>query len=197
MTGSQIITKFINMVDDELDSDYMYQLMNDAKNEIESERVWEILKDKQSITASETALASDFNFDLLLTDGTTKYSKIKKEESDILDGGAMLYYLDMLNNNLEIINYDSSTLYFYYTIITSDITSTTEWSFPARFHSVLAYKMAQIYYSADAGEKGRAWDDRWKMYYTELMNKLYVWDDRLKLSKSRVKNELAPTQLSY
>ena len=42
--ASVLITKFQNMVDDALDSDYMYQLLNDAKDEVEGMIAWEQMK---------------------------------------------------------------------------------------------------------------------------------------------------------
>lgn len=182
MTGSEIVTKFINMVDDELDADYLYQLMNDAKNEIEEQRNWEILKEKVNITATTTPLPSDFNFDTFLTDGSSKYTKISKEEQNIKNYGSYNYYLDIKNDNIVIVNYNDDTLYLYYQIISPDITATTEWVFPSRCHTILSYKMAQIYYASDAGEKGRSWDDRWDIYYNQKLQKMEMWDDKLKIA---------------
>ena len=196
MTGAQIITKFINMVDDELDEDYMYQLMNDAKDEIETDNAWEQTKISTSITASSTALPTRFNVDILLTDGSSKYTKIKKEDQDVRSYDVYTYYLDINGDTIEIINYNSATLILYYTATSADLISTTSWSFPARFHSILPYKMAQLYYASDAGEKSRAWDGRWEKYYTQKWNSMIAWDNRLK-SKNRMPLNYgkSPTQI--
>ena len=54
MLASEMITKFRNMVDDELDADYELQLVNDAMHEVEEMAVWEVLKSSTSFsTASD------------------------------------------------------------------------------------------------------------------------------------------------
>lgn len=195
MTGAEIYTKFINMVDDELDTDYTYQLMNDARDEIESQVDWEILKNKTTITSASTSLPTNFVSDILLTDGSSRYIKINKEDSDIYNYNAYSYYLDLANNKLEIINYNSQTLYFYYIKSSTEISSDTEWIFPSRFHSILAYKMAQMYYASDAGEKSRSWDDRWNIYFKTKFDQMLNWDTRLKtLNRRPLRYGQSPTQ---
>lgn len=187
MLGSEIITKFINMVDDELDTTYMYQLLNDAKDELESEREWEILKDEMTISSATTTLPTNFMFDISVVNSTYYYKKIKKQERHY-NTYSYVYYLDLLNNNIVIPNYNSEDLYFFYIVGSSDITESTEWSFPSRFHKILPYKMAELYYSSDAGEKARAWDDRWRAYFEQVKDQMFAWDDKLKSRNSKSVN---------
>ena len=188
MLGSEIIAKFINMVEDELDTTFMYQLLNDAKDEVESMREWELLKDEMTISATTTTLPTNFMFDVALLNSTYNYTKIKKQDRHYTDL-SYAYYLDMLNNNIVVPNYSVEDLYFFYIVSSSDISESTEWAFPSRFHTILAYKMAQMYYAADAGEKARAWDDRWDKYYEDKLAQMELWDDKLKARNGRTLNQ--------
>lgn len=197
MDGATIVTKFQNMVDDVLDEDFTYQLMNDAKNEIEAERLWAQLKSSQNYTVPsgydyDTALGSlptDFAIDdkIVEDDGYTRYDKVAFGDLYEQKTQAYGYYLDMANNNLHLTgeNHAAKTIVLYYGQFSDDITSTTEWVFPSRFHMILPLKMAKLYYPSDAGEKARAWDDRWDDEYNRISKLMFLWDDSLKARNFR------------
>jgi len=197
MTGAQIITKFRNMVDDTLDADYEYQLLNDAKDEIEAWEVWEMLKKSQaysvaggySYTSALGALPTRFALDLSMVEGTSNlpYEKVSFEDHVNKVNLGNGYFIDLNASNIYLSgsNHASKTMTFYYTEYSADITSSTSWIFPSRFHNLLPLKMAQIYYAADAGEKNRAWDDRWMAYFNDLLGKTLTWNDSIKTRNKR------------
>jgi hypothetical protein len=181
------------MVDDELDSDYEYQLLNDAKNEVEAMQVWEQLKSEQSYSAPQglsytTALGTlptRFALPLRMMEDTSyvDYDKVDFEDRYSKVNAPYGYFIDLANNNIYLAgqNHNAKTMYFYYTKYSADIAAGTSWAFPDRFHSILPLKMAEIYYAADAGEKARAWDDRWSAQFERELGRMTVWNDQLKL----------------
>jgi hypothetical protein len=42
--------------------------------------------------------------------------------------------------------------------------------------------MAQMYFAIDQGEKGRAWDDRWGVYFQQRLARFKDYDASLKLA---------------
>lgn len=197
MTGSECTTKFQNMVDDQLDGDFMYQLLNDAKDDVESDRVWEVLKyldSSQTATVGDTistthALPTRFSLPIKLIVGQDydPYTLINFEDQRDLRDTSRAYIIDSANSTYALTGVvgATGTIYFFHTKYSPDITANTSWVFPSRFHSILPLKMAQMYYAADAGEKSRAWDDRWKMYYDQAMSQMAQWDAQLKMRAKR------------
>lgn len=178
------------MVDDVLDTDYTYQLLNDAMNEVESMAVWEILKRSTSFTATSTTLPTRFQRVLYLVDssGYTEYKQIPFEQKDIYNATGYTFYIDHGNNTLYVLDNNASiTKNLYYTQYSADLTSSDTWGFPAWCHSILPYKMAEIYYASDAGEKSRAWDDRWSAQYERMLNRMFQWNDSLKVAQRRTR----------
>jgi len=197
MTGLETITKFRNMVDDTLDADYEYQLLNDAKDEIEALEIWEVLKKSQaySVTSGYTyttalgALPTRFALDLSMVEGTSNlpYEKVSFEDHVNKVNVGNGYFIDMNAGNIYLSgsNHASKTMTFYYTEYSADLTSSTSWAFPSRFHNLLALKMAQLYYASDAGEKDRSWDDRWSAYFASTLARALIWNDSLKTRNKR------------
>jgi len=191
--ASALITKFQNSVDDSLDSDYMYQLLNDAKDEVEAMNAWEQLKKSTtysvasgySYTSALGALPTRFIQDIRMVedDSDLDYYKVPLDDRSAQRYDTLGYFLDLANGNVHLTgeNHQAKTMYLYYIGGSADLTASDEWAFPARFHSILVYKMAEIYYSADAGEKGRAWDDRWSAQFERELNRMYAWNDSLKM----------------
>lgn len=200
MTGAQIITKFQNMVDDTLDSDFMYQLLNDAKDEVEALLAWEQLKRETTYSVASGysyatamgALPTRFALPVRLVEDS---SFISLDKFDFDDRHAKVnapygYFIDLSGGNIHLTgsNHNAKTMYFYYTTYSADITSSTSWAFPDRFHSILAYKMAEMYYAADAGERGRSWDDKWAIAFERELGRMTMWNDTLKLANRSSRN---------
>lgn len=195
MTGTEIIAKFREMVDDELDVTYELELLNDAINEIEMLKDWEVLKTETSysITAGQSyedtqALPTRFMNDIKVIKGdNTEYQKYSFDDRYSKVNASNGYFLDMANGKIGFVgtNLSTVTVYLYATIGSADISIGEEWSFPARFHKAIAYQMAELYYASNAGEKNRSWDDRWALRFQKIISNMEMWDDRLKV-KNRV-----------
>ena len=189
MTAAQIVTKFTNMVDDVLDTDYTYQLLNDAMNEVESMAVWEILKRSTSFTGTSTSLPTRFQRVLTIVDssGYVDYKQIPFEQKDMYISTGFTFYINYSDSTINILQNNGVTKNVYYSIYSADLTSGDTWGFPAWCHSILAYKMAEIYYASDAGEKSRSWDDRWSAQYERMLNRMFQWNDSLKVAQRRTR----------
>lgn len=193
MTGAEIITKFRNYVNDSLEGDFEYQLLNDAKNEIEQLTTWEVLKymdSSASVAVGDTiatthALPSNFNTPIALFVGTDyqPYNLISFEDQRLYRDFTRGWVINAASNTYSLTGTagTANTIYLIHTKYSDDITASTSWTaFPARFHDILAIYMAKIYYTANAGEKARAWDDRLEKLYTGTLNQMKMWDFNLK-----------------
>lgn len=192
MTGQELITKFIEMVDDELSNDLMLQLVNDAKDDIESSQIWEKLKAEDSShveTTASIALPTRFALPIKLYVGTDydPYTLIPMEDSRMHRDDSRAFYLDLANDVYYLTGNrtSSNTIYFFHTKYSEDIALGTSWVFPERFHNLIPLKMAQLYYAIDAGDKNRSWDDRWTNYFEQGLNQMQTWNDQLKMRANR------------
>ena len=205
MTGLECITKFQNMVDDSLDTDFMYQLLNDAKDEVEGVIAWEQLKRETSysvpagysFTSTIGNLPTRFSMPVRMIENTSyiEYRKIDFDDRPNKAIGSQAYFIDLAGGTISLAgqNHSAKTMYFYYTSYSVDITETTSWTFPERFHSILPLKMAELYYMADAGERGRSWDDKWAIQYERALAGMVSWNDKIKLS-NRSPKTVAPSR---
>lgn len=203
MTGLQILTKFQNMVGDVIDTEFAYQLLNDAKDEVEAMQIWEQLKKEQSYTVTSGysytsalgVLPTRFALDVRMSENTSNidYEKIDFEDRYRKVNSTFGYFFDLNAGNIHLSgsNHTSKTMYFYYTEYSTDIAAGTSWAFPSRFHSILPIKMAELYYAADAGEKGRSWDDRWSAQFERELNRMTMWNASIK-SKNRHSHSQRP-----
>lgn len=202
MTAQEMITKFETMVDDSIDSDLSLQLVNDAKNEIEGSQIWEVLKSldsSQNTTSSPIALPTRFALPIKLTSGSNygPYTLIafedQREWRDIPFG----FYIDYANSVYYLTGNPtvSETIYFFHTKYTNDLGLSDSWSFPSRFHQLIPLKMAQLYYAIDAGEKSRAWDDRWTVQYNLILAQAQSWDNLLKVRARRTPQSFRSSDL--
>lgn len=188
--ASALVTKFTNMIDDVIDTDYTYQLLNDAMNEVESMAVWEILKRSTSFTGTSTSFPTRMQRILNMVDssGYTQYKQIPFEQKDIYISTGFTFYLNYSDSTINVLQSNGETKNVYYSVYSADLTSGSTWDFPAWCHSILPYKMAEIYYASNAGEKGRSWDDRWSAQYERMLNRMFQWNDSLKVSNRRTSN---------
>lgn len=192
MTTTQMITKFQNLVDDTIDSQLALQILNDAKNEIEGEHIWEVLKSvdtSKTVSTSEIDLPDRFALPIKLSVGEEyfPYTLIAFEDQREFRDQPYSYYIDFANLKYKLLSVTANgdTIYFFHTKYTDDLTDGQTWSFPTRFHDIIPIKMAMMYYSIDAGEKSRAWDDRWSSYYTKRLGDMKTWDAQLKMRANR------------
>lgn len=190
MLGSDILTFFQNIVDDTIDTTVAYQLMNNAKNKIEGERDWEMLKKvDSSLSASNAALAlpTDYDHTVNLYVNTTPYIQVSFDQKFLFQNAALRWYLDMANSNFYILGSNiSGTVNHVYIKTTPDITSSTSPVWPNKFHLLLAFEMAIIYFAIDQGLKVFSWETDWAAQYQTLKNSMIDWD--VKLQKRAVEN---------
>jgi hypothetical protein len=195
MTGDQILQKFSSMIDDNLDEDFLLQLANDAKDEVEAVRVWEKLKRELAVTVTAglsftTPLASlptGFIDSVSLSDSHIRYTRVSFDDRAAKENSGLGYFIDLFNEKLHLCgtNNAAASLSWVYTASSPDITASTEWIFPERFHQIIPLKMAELYYAIDGGEKGRAWDDRWKNQFDLILGSMERWDARIKVASKR------------
>ena len=213
MTGAEIITKFINMVEDELDTDFMYQLLNDAKDEVESLMIWEWLKKDYTFTrasgdtvstsyALPTPVGGTFYIPISMYDTSyLEYNLIPIEDRLLYQNNNYAFYIDFPSSVMHFTGTcgGTTTMHLFYQMYSDDITSGTSWSFPNKFHSILPLKMAQLYYAADGGEKSMAWDDRWGTYYQNKLDQMTLWDSQLKTRArgTRKNNQYNPLGVNF
>src|ERR1019366_5052069 len=199
MTNPQIITQFESLIDDTLDATLELQLANDAKNEIETDLQLEILKkiDTSNTTISGTNYSQAYNLpaDFFLPLGPIwagnppqpfPYFPVPFSMKLYYYYTPFRYFIDMANSNFYLCGTQNAALPISIPYISSmpDINSSSSTSvvWPARFHSLIPFRMAQMYFAIDGGAKERAWDDRYGQFYKEKLNKMIDWDAKLKLN---------------
>lgn len=196
MTGTQILTKFQNMINDVIDTDFAIQLMNDAKDEIEALQDWEQLKQETTYpvsagytyTTALSTLPARMALPVAMMDESNYHPYSKFDFQDLYGrrNASFGYFIDLAGGNIYLTgqNHAAKTMHFFYTKYSADIAEATSWAFPDRFHSILPLKMAQLYYYSDAGERGRSWDDKWAIEFERKLASMQLWDGQLK-SRSR------------
>ena len=192
MIGSEIITLYQELVGDTLDGTTEYILLNQAKDAIEDDRNWAYLRgidSTQSVSSGDTyatlkTLPTDFGSPLdsgiYIGDDTLPYTAIPFEQQIMWKSISHRYYIDMANNSYGIFGTPiAGPIHFFYQKTTPTLTATNSPSFPSRFHPILAYKMAQMFFTVDQGEKSRSWDDRWTVFYNDLLGAMIRWDAKI------------------
>jgi len=182
MTGAQIITKFESLVGDSLDADLELQILNDAKDAIENERPWEMLKKTQTAAATTSAipLPIDYRETLALYVGTIPYYQIPFEQKTLFQNSGLHWYLDMANSNLYLLGSNlTGTVTHVYRRQTDDIATGTSPVWPARFHSIIPLKMAEIFFAIDQGERVLTWDKEMAIQAEMIRRRMVDWDARL------------------
>lgn len=205
MTGTELVSKLESMVNDSLDADFALQLINDAKDEVEEMAVWEQLKAEQSYSVSSGysyasamgTLPTRFALPVLMTEGGSyaPYTKYDFEDRQARENASFGYLIDLAAGNVYLTGtgHSTKTMYFYHTKHSADLTTSTEWAFPERFHTLLALKAAELYYAADAGEKSRSWDDRWSAQFERGLARMMSWNDKLKLASRAMRRTGRPS----
>lgn len=162
MDGAAIIAFFENLIGESIDQDFALDLLNNAKDLIESDRPWRILiKEDSSQTfgsgddyLTQKSLPSDFFYDykVVLGDAAgesfTDYDPIPFEYRRRFKD-SQRYYIDLVNDKIHICGSVSQTytIYLYYIYATPDIATGTSPVWPARFHKLIAFLMAELYQS--------------------------------------------------
>jgi hypothetical protein len=195
MTGAEIVTMFEGLIDDEIDSTVAYQILDDAKNNVEDEREWAMLKVKDT---SQTAgpnpidLPDNWRRTLKLYVGTLRYWPLEIESVTRSQFASRRYMIDVVNNKFQILGENVSGLItHFYLKTTPEITANTSPVWPERFHKLIAYEMAAIYFAIDQGDRGRSWDDKWTILHDRLLNRMRDWDAQIRTAEANA----APTEV--
>lgn len=187
MTGEELKIMFEELIDDTLDSNLTYQLMNQVKNEIEESRIWQMLMKRDASNTAQIklvakSLPSDFRsvVSLMVQDDTISYQQIPFESRETFEDQPRKFFVDLVNSEFYLTGElaETKTLYLYYQYATDDIITDASPVWPDRFHTLIAYKMAIKYYAIDKGEKGRSWDDRWISFSAEMLEGMVRWDSQ-------------------
>lgn len=196
MIGSELKTFVESLIDDTIEETLFYSLLNIAKDRLEDEIEWEILKTWDKSVAwnpgdsylTEKNLPS--NFRSMYADGViylgedNPYFSVPYKDIYKYRNSANKYSIDYKNNKLHIIGAEaiSCSIYIPYLETTADITETTEWSFPSRFHKILGLRVAAYYTSGvDADDLYARMSPAHRLAAQELENGLKKWNTRLAL----------------
>jgi len=199
MTDPEILTQFEGLIDDTLDQTLEIQLANTAKNRFEREQkllIHQKERATQTTTAGQTyttsyTLAADFRAWVNLYRGTTLLHPVPFAKRVSHRSSPDRFWTDHRQSKFYLAGTQgvAETLTETYIYKTDDISASTVSSaattltWPSEFHALLAYEMAKVYYAIDAGDKSRAWDDRWEAHYAILRKAFIDWDADLKLQE--------------
>lgn len=190
MTGTTIVDMFNNLVDDEIDSTLVYQLLNNAKNKIEGERPWNMLKKRDSSNTAQVggdwqtaySLPSDYSQPINIIVGSLEYIPVPFEQAVFYKDNGRYYYIDEANSNFYICGSPATaeTIYFNYIYSSTDVASTTSPVWPTRFHPLIAFEMAVLFTEGiDADDVSRGMTPGFLRARQELHDQMEKWDARL------------------
>lgn len=180
-----------------IDETLFDSLVTAEKDEIEGMREWEFLKkvDESKTVGLNLALPDDFRNPLMVFVGsnTQPHLQIPKEQKDLFTD--FRWYLDMQANTFSVLG-GSGLVHFHYLYQTDDLTVAAANSpvWPARFHKILAYRVAEKMYPAMQEERSLSWDDKMKQYGDVLLRSMIDWDVNLK--KRAVENGVSIADLN-
>ncbi len=188
MTGATIKTFFENLIEDSVDDDFVYDLMTHAKDVIESSIELEILKkldSSQSVSggdtvATEKSLPSDFYAPLIqggLFVDTKECIQVPYEQYRTYKDASGYFFIDYKNSKFYLTGTQgaSATLYFWYIYATADMAAGITPVWPAKFHKLIAFIMAELY------EAGLDSDDlSYKMSAEQKRQKQVLWDSMVR-----------------
>ena len=193
MTGQEILNRFHNHTSDELDTDYELELANDAMHEIEEDVQPEGLKKVD--TFASTTVGQTYTTAIPLPDdffysckeiyvGPQPYTQVPFERAVEFRDVPHRFYIDHANASYHLTGTQAleQTISFPYYYATPDITLSTSPVWPTRFHGLIPLKMAEMYSAIDQGEKQRAWDDRWGIFFQRKLSRFKDYDASLKLA---------------
>jgi hypothetical protein len=127
-------------------------------------------------------LPSDFAYPTGLTVGTDriKYDFVPFDRLDLKDTDGTVR-LDMANLRLYFNGTASTTgtAYLSYQRFTDAIAAGSSPAFPARFHPLLAYEVAKLWFAKDQSERALAWDKEHALAYETMLLAMQRWDDMI------------------
>ena len=196
MLASDIKTFVESLIDDEIEETLFLTLLNVAKDNIEEELEWEVLKSWDRSLAwnpgdtylTVKTLPSDFRS--MFGDGViylgedNPYFPVPFKDLYRYRNFSNKYAIDHLNNKLYILGSEAVqyTINLPYLKNTPELTLSTEWLFPSRFHKLLAFRVAGYYTSGvDADDIYARMSQAHRIAASEIENNLRKWNTRLAL----------------
>lgn len=185
MTGTQLKEFVDALLEDSMDEDLFLNLVNAAKDKIEGERDWAMLKafdSSQSATSSAIALPALYSRTIqgMLYVGTIPYFQIPFEQKHLFQNSSNRWYIDFANYEFFLLGTNmAGTINHPYIMTTPEITMSTSPVWPTRFHKLLAYEVAELYYAVDQGDRVRSWDDKWNVQKQLFRLSMIDWDTAL------------------
>ncbi len=200
MTKKEMLTMFEALIDDTLDSVLEEQLLNEAKDSLEAEYSWAILKQvdaTQSAAVGDTYLsmhtlptrfAAPSQKGIYVGNDQIPYSQIPFEDRLRFRDITHRYYIDLANNQYALtgVANPGGMIQFFYQQYSGSLDADGDtWLFPTRFHPILPYRMAIKFFAIDQGDKSRAYDDRWDVFATKVLEAMVQWNARMTLQASQ------------
>ena len=191
-TSTEIRTFFEGLIDYSLDDTLTYNLMDQVDKELAAMRNWEILKNlDESLSASPsdsytTAKALPTRYMKTLTlfvgDDIVPYRQVAFELRERFKNRGRFFFVDFANSNYYLASppASASTLHHWFMKYPPTMIAGVTPVWPSQFLAYHAYKMAEKFFAIDLGEKGRSWDDRWRLYANDLLNQMIKWDAMMK-----------------
>lgn len=210
MNGQDIIDRFKDIIDDDIDDEYALFLLNTAKDDVEAGRDWNFNRGydaSQSVGADDNYLSmkdlpADFSHirKFFLDADINPYVAVAFEDRERYKDVYKRYYIDYMNNQFAICGSQGlqNTVHIYYGRATPDVTLDTSPVWPDRFHKYLPFKMAEMYQSGgDGDEVNFRMSPANLRIATSLLKAFISWDARLKTAEYNAKNSMRSDLSSY
>lgn len=198
ITPEEIKTQFESLIDDSIDEDRAYELMELSKNKVETELKLEILKDMdetQTANPGDTYLSmKTLNTEarqlLKLTVGLIPYIPVPFMNRENFRNAARRYYIDWKNKQFALCGTIASTqtIRQYFLTKTTRITSSnaddaTTIVWPDEFKPLLAFMMAGIYQgNIDPDDIAVRQSVQQFVQGQMLLDAMIAWDQDIKLA---------------
>lgn len=197
MPPEDVAALFVSIIDDDPDTDLVYSLMDQAYTRRNEMRNWRmLLKLDTSIThspgntyATVKTLPTDFSRPYRVFGGAqdNEYQPVPFEEILMFMNAQSRYTIDVASNAMRLMGAPSAalTIYLWYLYAPTSLTgltdaqkaATTTIVWPARFASLLAYDMAELFFGGiDADDTTRQMSPMHKVAAKRLEDAMIQWD---------------------
>lgn len=212
LTGQQIIDTYKNIIDDSPEGGDVQALflLNTAKDMIESGSDWNFnraLDSSKSRATSDTyltmkTLPADFLSPrkLYVTGDLNPWNLISYEDRERYKDIYKRFYIDYVNSQYALCggSGQAGTINFFYARQSPTITLLTSPVWPAAFHPLLPFKMAEIWAStSDADDLNYRMSKEQLRQANMILKAMIQWDARLKTAEYNAKNNVGADLASY
>lgn len=202
MTGADLKLMFQTITDDDMDDIQFLIFLNAAKNTIESFRDWNFNRgfDNSKIVGSNTnyltqiALPSDFLSPrkLYYHGDRSPLQMIGFEDRERYQDTYKRWYIDWLNSVFSICGASAAAgkiIDMFYARQTPDLTLASSPVWPTAFHSLLGYKVAEMWASgSDSDDLNFRMSRENLRLEQEILRSMIMWDAKIKTMEYNDKN---------